>query len=82
MTLEYILRAAVSSMIKGHHAPRCFSAHVPGKGYISQGLGPMEDRADYLQQLEREYDYQNADEQIDESIRCNEYEFTEDGRRA
>lgn len=53
MTLEYILRAAVSSMIKGHHAPHCFSAHVPGKGYISQGLGPMEDRADYLRQLER-----------------------------
>jgi len=32
--------------------------------------------------LEREYEYQNADEQIDENIRCNEYEFTEDGDRA
>lgn len=30
-------------------------------------------------QLEREYEYQNADEQIDESIRGNEYEFTEEG---
>lgn len=30
--------------------------------------------------LESEYEYQNADEQIDESIRCNEYEFYEDGR--
>ena len=29
--------------------------------------------------LESEYEYQNSDEQIDESIRCNEYEFTEEG---
>jgi hypothetical protein len=29
--------------------------------------------------LEREYEYINADEQVDESIRINEYEFTEDG---
>ena len=33
-------------------------------------------------QLEREHDYMNADEQVDESIRCNEYEFDADGRRA
>lgn len=33
-------------------------------------------------QLEREYEYQNADEQVDENIRCNEYEFTEEGDRA
>ena len=32
-------------------------------------------------QLETEYDYQNADEQVDENILCNEYQFTEDGRR-
>lgn len=32
-------------------------------------------------QLEAEYDYQNADEQVDDAIRANEYEFTEDGRR-
>jgi hypothetical protein len=31
--------------------------------------------------LEKEYEYHNADEQIDESIRCNDYEFTEDGER-
>ncbi len=30
-------------------------------------------------QLEQEYDYQNSDEQIDESIRANEYEFDEKG---
>lgn len=33
-------------------------------------------------QLDAEYTDQNSDEQIDESIRANEYEFTEDGRRA
>lgn len=32
--------------------------------------------------LESEYEYLNADAQVDESIRCNEYEFTEDGTRA
>jgi len=32
-------------------------------------------------QLEAEYDYRNSDEQIDESITANEYEFTEDGKR-
>lgn len=32
--------------------------------------------------LEQEYDYLNSDEQLDESILANEYEFTEDGYRA
>lgn len=32
-------------------------------------------------QLEKEYEWQTADEQVDEAIRCNEYEFTEDGKR-
>ena len=33
-------------------------------------------------QLEKEWDYQNSDEQVEESIRANEYEFLEDGTRA
>lgn len=32
-------------------------------------------------QLQSEYEWQNADEQVDESIHANEYEFTEDGER-
>lgn len=32
--------------------------------------------------LREEFEYQNADEQIDEAIINNEYEFTEDGTRA
>lgn len=42
----------------------------------------LRDFADWiLSNLEREYEYQNSDEQVDESIRANEYTFTEDGRR-
>jgi hypothetical protein len=33
-------------------------------------------------QLEREWEYQNSDEVVDENIRINEYEFTEEGKRA
>lgn len=32
--------------------------------------------------LRAEWEYQNSDESIDESIRANEYEFTEEGERA
>lgn len=32
--------------------------------------------------LDTEWTYANADEQVDENIRANEYEFTEEGRRA
>jgi len=32
-------------------------------------------------QLESEHDYQNADEQVDENIKANEYTFTEEGAR-
>jgi len=32
--------------------------------------------------LEKEYEWQNADEQVDDTIRANEYEFEEDGSRA
>jgi hypothetical protein len=33
-------------------------------------------------QLNDEWDYQNADEQVDDNIRANEYEFDEDGNRS
>lgn len=32
--------------------------------------------------LEREYEYQTSDEQVDETIRANDYEFDEQGNRA
>ncbi len=52
MTLERILDAAVNSMIRGHHSPHCYSAHVVGKGYVNDG-SKVYDQADYLRQLER-----------------------------
>lgn len=50
MTLERILKAAVNSMITGHHSPHCFRAHVIGKGYVNDGSAEY-DRADYIRQL-------------------------------
>ena len=52
MRLERILQAAVNSMIRGHHTPHCYRAHVVGKGYVNDG-SVQHDRADYLLQLER-----------------------------
>lgn len=35
---------------------------------------------EYLSMLRREYEYLTSEEAIKETIECNEYEFTEDGR--
>jgi hypothetical protein len=37
---------------------------------------------EYLSMLRREVDYMQSTEYIEEGIRANEYEFTEDGKRA
>lgn len=43
----------------------------------------LRDFADWIyRQLEREHDYQQSDKQVDESIRANAYEFTEQGKIA
>lgn len=36
---------------------------------------------DYSILLQKEWEWMNEDEQVDEAIRANEYEFTEDGKR-
>jgi len=44
---------------------------------------PLRDFARWIyRMLEAEHDYVHADEQVDDNIRCNEYEFTEDGKCA
>ena len=49
------------------------------EGAIQDGLRAF---ADWIyQKLEKEYDYLMADEQVDESIRANDYEFTKSGKR-
>lgn len=46
-------------------------------------LEALRDFANWIyRQLEKEYEYQNSDEQIDETIRCNEYDFHVNGRRS
>lgn len=43
----------------------------------------LRDFADWIyRSLKREYEYQQSDEQVDETIRANEYEFDEEGNRA
>ena len=43
----------------------------------------LQDFADWiLYQLNAEWEYCNSDEAVDENIRANEYEFTEEGNRA
>lgn len=57
--------------------------------YSERGADPEEaisqalrDFANWIyRRLESEYEYLNSDEAVDESIRANEYEFTEDGGR-
>ena len=36
---------------------------------------------EYFSLLDKEYDYLNSDEQVDETIRCNDYTFTDSGER-
>lgn len=56
---------------------------------ILEDLASLEDSIDYLYrqlceqiriEIEKDYEYQLSDENVIESIRCNEYEFTEDGK--
>src|SRR6266567_247469 len=47
-----------------------------------QAIQALRDYADWIYgQLESEYEWQSADEQVDESITANEYDFLESGER-
>jgi hypothetical protein len=55
MDLEQTLESALYNMLEsesypGHQTPHCFSANVPGKGYVNDG-SEVYDRVDYLRQL-------------------------------
>lgn len=52
LTAEFILKRAIGAMVRGKRSAHCYSAHVPGKGYVNRGELESE-RADYLRQLER-----------------------------
>lgn len=57
--------------------------------YLDEADPAAEDVADAIRDfahwvhssLQREFDYRMSDEAVDEDIRCNEYEFTEEGER-
>jgi len=61
------------------------SEEMPEADFLANHETAKEALRDLMQwlydSLEREYDTTQADEQVDESIRCNEYEFDEDGDR-
>lgn len=86
----YALRA--TSTHRGHYNHSgCMSIEVEHAEDPYRALGGAEDDikealrdfADWIyRRLEDEYDWLNSDEQVDESIRCNEYTFDEDGNRA
>lgn len=52
MTAEYILRAAVKAIEQGRK-PHCYSAHMPGRGYVNDGNIEGEAKADYIRQATR-----------------------------
>jgi len=54
----------------------------PTEGADETVIEALRDLARWLyRQLEQEFDYQNSDEVVDESIDANGYTFTEEGRR-
>lgn len=71
------LTAAVVAALLGHHLNR-------SDNFVEEEL--IEAARDFMQwiydRLEAEYEYQSSDEQVDETIRANEYTFTEDGDRS
>ncbi|WPZ36724.1 antitoxin of toxin-antitoxin stability system [Thalassobaculum sp. OXR-137] len=84
----YCLTASCSHSGRYYHSG-CMSVSVDleSEHYIDPTCEAEEDIRDALRafadwiysQLEAEYEYRMSDENVDESIRLNEYEFTEDG---
>jgi len=89
---QYFYRIEARMRHRGHYSHSgCMSVDVSLKdtyGYDEPANADdikqcMRDFADWIySQLESEYKYRMSDENVDESIRCNEYEFDEDGNRA
>lgn len=84
----YRLQASISasgrslSHFIGVDVERSDSVNVPSED-VDALTELIRDFADWIyRQLEREYEYLQSNESVDESIRANEYEFTEHGGRA
>lgn len=84
----YALQASVRQRGRYSHE-QCTVIDVSDKDGYAPSAETHDALADLLRdymrwiyrQLEAEWEYQNADEQVDEAIRANEYTFTEDGAR-
>lgn len=77
----YFYRIEATMKHRGHYSHSgCMDVDVSLADDVRQC---MRDFADWIyRQLESEYVYRMSDEQVDESIECNEYEFDADGRIA
>jgi hypothetical protein len=89
---RHFYKLVASTEHRGHYYHSgCMSVDVVHADDQYRDIGTAEDDirdemrafADWIyDRLENEYDYMQADEQVDESIRANEYEFTADGECA
>lgn len=88
---RYFYRLTASCKHRGnYYHSGCMSVDVEDAEDSYRNIGTAEDDitqlmrdfADWIyKKLENEYDYRMSDEQVDDAIIVNEYEFTEDGER-
>lgn len=88
----YLYKLTASTVHSGHYYHSgCMAVEVEHSDDQYRDIGDAETLitdalrafADWIySQLEKEYDYQTSDEAVEEAIRANEYEFTEDGEIA
>lgn len=85
-TSFYKLTAQIKHRGHYHHSG-CMDIEVYSDASMPDGaeddiIEALRDLANWLYRtLEKEYEYLISDEQVDESIKANEYEFNENGRR-
>jgi hypothetical protein len=89
MQARYFYKLVATMKHSGHYQHSgCMSVDVEHSDDSYRDIGDaeedvrqlMRDFADWIySQLEAEYDHQTDDDTVDENIRANEYEFTEDG---
>lgn len=86
---KYFYQVTVEVSHRGHYQHSyCTEFENPSTMELSaedfdEVKGLLRSLMDWIyRQLEKEWEYQNSDECVDENIKANEYEFTEEGRRA
>jgi hypothetical protein len=87
-TYQYLLSATVTAGRETYSRCTHIDVQHETRGYVDEDIaepvaGALRDLMDwYYKYLQAEYDYRMSDDAVDESIEANEYEFTEDGKRA